>query len=169
MCTDASELISSLKKELSDLRRGNSTSTADNARLQSQMTNLQSESEKSQAETKTLQSSLSESQNEIKALTAKLEAARKAVTTAGEKVTSSTTQMRDVHNRSQLGGVLDSTKQAALKEQLYSDLTGLIITSIKRKDGEDEYSCVQTGRNGSKSPSLHSVLDISVLSLDANA
>lgn len=46
-------------------------------------------------------------------------------------------------------GNLDSAKQAHLKEELYRDLTGLIINSVKRKDGEDEYSCIQTGRNGS--------------------
>ena len=37
-----------------------------------------------------------------------------------------------------------------MKENLYSDLTGLIIRNVKRKDGEDEFDCLQTGRNGSK-------------------
>ena len=51
-----------------------------------------------------------------------------------------------------LTGNLDGPKQAALKEELYRDLTGLIINSVKRRDGEDEFSCIQTGRNGSKYP-----------------
>lgn len=41
---------------------------------------------------------------------------------------------------------------AQLKEDLYSDLTGLILRGAKRADAEDTYDCLQTGRNGSKSP-----------------
>ena len=55
------------------------------------------------------------------------------------------------------GASAESVKENALKEELYRDLTGLIITSVKRKDGEDEYSCIQTGRNGSKFPSLPTI------------
>lgn len=44
------------------------------------------------------------------------------------------------------------TAQAAqLKEDLYGDLTGLIIMSVARKPEEDVFDCIQTGRNGSKS------------------
>lgn len=43
------------------------------------------------------------------------------------------------------------TAQAAqLKEDLYGDLTGLIIMSVARKPEEDVFDCIQTGRNGSK-------------------
>lgn len=52
--------------------------------------------------------------------------------------------------RSQIGNNPEAVKHAALKEELYRDLTGLIINSVKQKDGEDEYSCIQTGRNGSE-------------------
>ena len=38
-----------------------------------------------------------------------------------------------------------------LKEDLYSDLTGLMIRGVKRSPEEDVYDCIQTGRNGSKS------------------
>lgn len=38
-----------------------------------------------------------------------------------------------------------------LKEDLYSDLTGLIIRAVKRESDEDIFDCIQTGRNGSKS------------------
>jgi hypothetical protein len=44
----------------------------------------------------------------------------------------------------------ESQKEAKMKENLYSDLTGLIIRNVKRKEGEDEFDCIQTGRNGSK-------------------
>jgi len=57
-----------------------------------------------------------------------------------------------------IGGNLDATKQAALKEELYRDLTGLIVNSVKRRDGEDEYNCIQTGKNGSEFPPLFSLL-----------
>ena len=40
-------------------------------------------------------------------------------------------------------------QMAQLKENLYSDLTGLIIPNIKRTDEADVYDCIQTGRNGS--------------------
>lgn len=72
--------------------------------------------------------------------------------------------------RSQVGGNPEATKHAALKEELYRDLTGLIITSVKRKDGEDEYSCIQTGRNGSQlnPPSCHTlVTPVLIISLAA--
>jgi hypothetical protein len=50
----------------------------------------------------------------------------------------------------------DAQKEAKMKENLYSDLTGLIIRGVKRKEGEDEYDCIQTGRNGSTcSPTLN--------------
>jgi hypothetical protein len=41
---------------------------------------------------------------------------------------------------------------AQLKEDLYGDLTGLIIRGVKREGEDDTYDCIQTGRNGSKYP-----------------
>ena len=55
-------------------------------------------------------------------------------------------------NRSVGPNATDAQKEAKMKENLYSDLTGLIIRGVKRKEGEDEYDCIQTGRNGSKFP-----------------
>ncbi len=39
---------------------------------------------------------------------------------------------------------------ALLKEDLYSDLTGLILRGVERGEDSDIYDCIQTGRNGSK-------------------
>jgi len=146
-------LIASLKKELADARKSTSSGTAENAKLQSQVSTLQTDAEKAQSENKDLTTRLSEAQNEAKALTAKLEAARKSANTVAEAaktVPGSAVKSRDTaSNRAQLQGNLDTAKTAALKEELYRDLTGLIINSIKRREGEDEYSCIQTGRNGS--------------------
>ena len=41
---------------------------------------------------------------------------------------------------------------AQLKEDLYSDLTGLILRGVEKVEDENVYDCIQTGRNGSKSP-----------------
>lgn len=46
--------------------------------------------------------------------------------------------------------IWDDRKIMKLKEDMYSDLTGLIIRDIKRDDRYDVYDCLQTGRNGSK-------------------
>ena len=143
---DANDLIASLTKELADLRKSSSSTTAESAKLQSQVASLTIENEKLKEDQRTTHQSLTESQNEAKALTARLEAARK---TNAEKVPGSAVKKID-HGK--MGGAsAETVKENALKEELYRDLTGLIITSVKRKDGEDEYSCIQTGRNGSKS------------------
>jgi hypothetical protein len=39
-----------------------------------------------------------------------------------------------------------------LKEDLYSDLSGLLIHNVKRLEDQDVYDCIQTGRNGSTYP-----------------
>jgi hypothetical protein len=39
---------------------------------------------------------------------------------------------------------------AKLKEDLYADLSGLIIRAVKREDDANVYDCLQTGRNGSR-------------------
>ena len=53
---------------------------------------------------------------------------------------------------------------ASLKEDLYSDLTGLILRSVERGDDFDVYDCLQTGPNGSKS-----IFSISKIASDSNA
>ncbi len=40
------------------------------------------------------------------------------------------------------------TKTAQLKEDLYADLTGLIVRGVKQESEEDVYDCLQTGRDG---------------------
>jgi len=148
---DANDLIASLKKELAEVRKTSSATITDSAKLQSQVAVLTAENEKLKEEHKATVTSLTESQNESKALTAKLEAARKT-NAATDKVPGSA--VKKIEHGKGHGASAESVKENALKEELYRDLTGLIITSVKRKDGEDEYSCIQTGRNGSKFLSL---------------
>lgn len=47
-----------------------------------------------------------------------------------------------------------AAQTALLKEDLYSDLTGLILRGVERGEESDIYDCIQTGRNGSKYPTL---------------
>lgn len=90
-----------------------------------------------------LTASVAESKTEIKSLNMKLSAARSMDTT---KVSGSAIK------GSSMKGLLSqpSNLAAQMKEDLFADLTGLIIRSAKRERGEDVYDCIQTGRNGSK-------------------
>lgn len=146
---DANNLIASLKREISELRKTSSTSTSEAARLRSEVASLQTSAEKAKEEAKASSSALLEAQNEVKALTAKLDAARKTSQAPTDKTPGSAIK-QNLGRSQMIGGSTEATKNAALKEELYRDLTGLIINSVKRKDGEDEYSCIQTGRNGSE-------------------
>ncbi len=100
-----------------------------------------------------LTSSLSEAQVENKTLSMKLSANR----TAAAAVESANTRTAG-NALSQNGGIrmigtaeaAQAAQTAQLKEDLYSDLTGLIIRGVKREPEEDVYDCIQTGRNGSK-------------------
>lgn len=152
---ESNNLIASLKREINDLRKTSSNATTEAARLQSQLSDLQSESDRLREEAKASTTALTEAQNEVKSLNAKLDAARKAV--QAPAVENKTPAARSNNNTLLGGSSAEATKHAVLKEELYRDLTGLIINSIKRRDGEDEYSCIQTGRNGT----LHFHLTIS--------
>ena len=93
-------------------------------------------------------------QSENKTLSTKLAAARSAPQPEAKTVPGSAVKPRNV------GVVLPGAKEAAeemhvrqLKEDLYSDLTGLIMRGVKKgEEGEDVYDCIQTGRNGSTLP-----------------
>lgn len=145
---DANELISSIKKELADIRKSSSAVSSETSALQKQVATLTSTSEKVTAERDELKEKLKVSQNEIKSMEAKLIAARqqlsssvleaKAQANAATKLTSNSTS-----------ALPDAQKEAKMKENLYADLTGLIVCGVKRMEGEDVYDCIQTGRNGS--------------------
>ena len=157
---DANELITSLKKELADLRKSSTSSSTDSsAGLQKQVSALSNSNDTLKNENHNLKSSLQVRENEVKSLEAKLVAARQqlshsASTQDNSKAPGSATTRQDL-NRSVGPNATDAQKEAKMKENLYSDLTGLIIRGVKRKEGEDEYDCIQTGRNGSKSsPSI---------------
>ena len=103
-----------------------------------------------------LQVSVSEAQNENKALQAKLAASRAAsaqVESVHSKTPGSAMKAKG-HTRTIMVGSAEAAQAAQvaqLKEDLYSDLTGLILRGVDRGDDADLYDCIQTGRNGSKS------------------
>ncbi|KAK5105770.1 hypothetical protein LTR62_002170 [Meristemomyces frigidus] len=138
---DANALIASLKKEIAELRRG-STHSAETATLQKQITTLTSANDRLSSDSTTLKEKLQTSQNEVKSMEAKLVAARQQV------ANSNTQESKTKLSQSTSSHTSEAAKEAKMKENLYSDLTGLIIRGVKRKEGEDEYDCIQTGRNG---------------------
>jgi hypothetical protein len=78
-------------------------------------------------------------------LSAKLAASR-----AGEasiKIPGSTLKPGIVGNK---GAPLEAVLMAQAKEDLYGDLTGLIVRGMSQGNGENVFDCIQTGRNGSK-------------------
>lgn len=154
----AAELIASLRKEVAEARKATKVDTSESTALQKQINTLTASNEKLAAENKELkakaqaaQSDAKAAQNEVKSIEAKLAAARAEVTASEAKLakatagSAATTAARNVP-----ANTTESQKEAKMKENLYSDLTGLIIRNVKRKEGEDEFDCIQTGRNGSK-------------------
>jgi hypothetical protein len=104
-----------------------------------------------------LTASLLQAQNENKALQAKLANSRSASVTV-ESVNAARTPGSAMKGKGQQRTIMVGSAEAAqaaqvalLKEDLYSDLTGLILRGVERGDEADVYDCIQTGRNGSKS------------------
>ena len=120
----------SLTKDSRELRKQVQSKTAEISALQNQIAHLTA--------------SVVETQTENKTLSAKLIANRAAVVeNAGIK--GAGTVVKSNGGPRLLGGT-DAAGQ--LKENLYSDLTGLIIRSVKQEAEDDVFDCIQTGRNG---------------------
>ncbi|KAF2091407.1 hypothetical protein K490DRAFT_13255, partial [Saccharata proteae CBS 121410] len=144
------EIIASLKKELAAQRALGSESKS----LRRDIESLKNTNEKLSSENTSLQTRLSSTQSEVKTLTTKLSATRAASVQATEpsKVPGSAVkagQRNGIANAIVGSGEAGKDPQIRqLKEDLYGDLTGLIVRGVKRGDEEDVYDCIQTGRNG---------------------
>lgn len=92
-----------------------------------------------------LNDSLSEARSEIKTLTTKLAAARNAE--ANIKVPGSALKPNAAANR---GPPTEIVQAAQAKEDLYGDLTGLLIRGMKPGENEDVFDCIQTKQNRCK-------------------
>lgn len=96
--------------------------------------------------------SLSDAQNENKTISAKLTAARTVAASAESNTRAPGSAKKSAAAIRMMGGAeaVAAAQAAQLKEDLYRDLTGLIIRNVKREEEEDVFDCIQTGRNGSK-------------------
>lgn len=125
--------------------------------LQAQLLTSDNALSEAQVQVNQLTASLSQVQKENKALQAKLANSRNAAVTV-ESVNASRTPGSAMKGNGQQRTIMVGSAEAAqaaqvalLKEDLYSDLTGLILRGVERGDEADVYDCIQTGRNGSKS------------------
>ena len=140
----SNELIASLKRELAM----QAPSVQDARKLKNQMQTQEVETNQLRSSNAEISAALLAAQNEIKSLQAKLAAARSTSE-------SSRTPARDAKSTASSKPVAatsasEAVQIAQMKEELYSDLTGLIVRSAKRGEDGDTYDCIQTGRNGSK-------------------
>ncbi|EXJ80830.1 hypothetical protein A1O3_07114 [Capronia epimyces CBS 606.96] len=145
----SNELIASLRKELAM-----QAPLAQEARQLKKQFQTQEEEMATMRQTLSgLENSLSAAQNENKALQAKLAAAR-APSVDNAKVKTPGSAIKAAGHRplmiasAEAAQAAQAAQTAQMKEDLYSDLTGLIIRSVKRTEEGDTYDCIQTGRNG---------------------
>ena len=154
----SNDLITSLKQELAV----QGPLAQDARKFKKQIQTHETEMSKLRTTATELTTSLTAAQNEIKALQAKLAAAR-----ASSVVVESRTPARDAKKEVRPAPlpVSEAVQIAQMKEELYSDLTGLIIRSVKRSEDGDTYDCIQTGRNGSKSTKPILIPELTLLAL----
>jgi Chromosome segregation protein Csm1/Pcs1 len=143
----SNELVASLKKELAM----QAPTVQDARKLKKQIQTQDAEAVQLRKNNTDLSSALTAAQNEVKSLQAKLAAARSSSVAAE----SSRTPARDARaaalSKTNGANTSEAVQHAQMKEELYSDLTGLIMRGVKRGEDGDTYDCIQTGRNGSKS------------------
>jgi Chromosome segregation protein Csm1/Pcs1 len=145
----SNELIASLKNELAM----QSHSVQDARKLKKQIQSHEAEASELRRNNANLSAALTAAQNEIKSLQAKLAAARSACVATETSRTPARDAKAAATSRSMaLTPATEAVQNAQMKEELYSDLTGLIVRGVKRGEDGDTYDCIQTGRNGSKWP-----------------
>uniref|UniRef100_L2FFX2 Chromosome segregation protein n=1 Tax=Colletotrichum fructicola (strain Nara gc5) TaxID=1213859 RepID=L2FFX2_COLFN len=144
-----------LKKESEE--RANSNLKADLAAQRALVKEGQQDRKKLEgleAKVAELTASLSEARQEVKTLSTKLAASRSAEATAkvpGSAIKGGTAAARAIATASS-----DAVQTAQMKEDLYGDLTGLIVRVVKRDSTGQVFDCIQTGRNGT----LHFKLEV---------
>ncbi|KAM7202838.1 hypothetical protein V8F33_002496 [Rhypophila sp. PSN 637] len=173
----ADELIASLKAELAAQKEA----TKELPRLQKQLEASEAKVQALETKNAQLATCLAESKTEIKALSMKLTAARTAEAAAaakavpGSAVKGASSRMNSHHmmTTSNSEAVRQATLKGQKREDLYADLTGLIIRTIPgttttsttgNKDdgvaaGDVIYDCIQTGKNGTLHFKLLEVVD----------
>lgn len=148
-CVASDNLVNSLREELASQKAlGQQT-----RQLQKQLGDRDAEVAALKSQAGEATSQLSSAQTEVKALQTKLSAARNttaSLESAAAKAPGSAIKGGNRANAAASAEVAQAAQFAQLKEDLYSDLTGLIIRDVKKGDTENLYDCIQTGANGSK-------------------
>lgn len=146
----SNELVASLRAELDAQRKLGTQSRG----LHKQLKDRDAEMARLKASADETQAQLSSAQSEAKALQTKLAAARNtAASLEGASKVPGSAIKGGAANRANAAASAEAAQAAQLaqlKEDLYSDLTGLIIRDVKDKDTDHVYDCIQTGINGSK-------------------
>jgi DNA repair exonuclease SbcCD ATPase subunit len=143
-------LVASLKAELDAQRKLGLQSRG----LQKQLKDRDDELARLKSGADEAQAQLASAQSEVKALQTKLAAARNtAASLEGAAKVPGNTIKGGAANRANAAATAEAAQAsqlAQLKEDLYSDLTGLIVRDVKNRELDYLYDCIQTGINGSK-------------------
>lgn len=122
--------------------------------LQKDLRERDAEVVKLRTDTEQSASQLAAAQSEVKALQTKLAAARNTAASLEQAaVKAPGSAIKGGNNRANAAANAEAAQAAQfaqLKEDLYTDLTGLIIRDVKKRDSDSLYDCIQTGVNGSK-------------------
>lgn len=145
----ANKLIASLKADVAAQKNLSKESQGLKKKIDTQASDI----ERLKTEVARLTSSLSESHAENKTLSTKLAANRNAASSVESATSKTPGSAMKANGGIRMMGSAEAAQQVQagqLKEDLYGDLTGLIIRSANRESEEDVYDCIQTGCNGSK-------------------
>lgn len=147
----SNNLVNSLKEELAAQKALGQQSR----QLQKQLGDRDAEVAGLKSQAGEAASQLSSAQTEVKALQTKLSAARNTAASlenAAAKAPGSAIKGGGANRATAAASaeIAHATQFAQLKEDLYSDLTGLIVRDVKKGETENLYDCIQTGANGSK-------------------
>jgi chromosome segregation ATPase len=145
-------LVASLRKEVAVHQSAAAESKTLRARLahmEAENARVAAENKRLLGENKNFATAAKASESEIKVLTAKVAASRapseQPASRIGGGPGAATKKGAQVSQAAS-----EELRMSRMKEDLYSDLTGLMIHNVKTYDEEDVYDCIQTGRNGSK-------------------
>ncbi|KOS40152.1 hypothetical protein ACN38_g9007 [Penicillium nordicum] len=144
----SNELVISLKAEIDTQRKLGLQSRG----LQKQLKERDDELARLKSSADETQGQLASAQSEVKALQTKLAAARNtAASLEGASKVPGSAIKGGAANRANAAATAEAAQAsqlAQLKEDLYSDLTGLIVRDVKNRESDYLYDCIQTGING---------------------
>ncbi|KAH7242452.1 chromosome segregation protein Csm1/Pcs1-domain-containing protein [Fusarium tricinctum] len=139
----ATQLITELKAELA----AQTALAREGEELRKQLEASEAKTQNLEVTIQDLNKSLSGAKTEIKTLSTKLAAVRSG--DSNPRVPGSAIKTGGPANRTaQAEAAHASQAIAQAKEDLYADLTDLIIRGVKQEEVENTFDCIQTGRNG---------------------